>query len=74
MKLADLQKRVLDRLCQLHVPEDVREDIANDAVSLSVDGMGFHVDNSGEIRDPRPAPPSTPTTTAAYIRGQKKRR
>jgi hypothetical protein len=76
MKIGDLQDRIADRYENFDdmtehrsVPEVIR-DIVRDVV----DGLGFHVNDAGDICDPRPAPPAIPHQTNVRFRGPRKRR
>lgn len=71
MKLRDLQDKIWEQF------KDTRLGLQEVAaiVDATVIGVGFHVDNDGNICDPRPAPrPETPRTNGVRYHGQKKRR
>jgi hypothetical protein len=73
VKLADAQARVILRLLSMPKPPSERELVAT-VVKLSIESVGFHFADDGEICDPRPNQTWIPPGQEAKWGGGSRRR
>ena len=74
MKLADLQARILQGVRDKYGAEPGLADTVNEAVKLTIEGIGFHFATDGTICDPRPEQRFMPAGMEAKWGGGSRRR